>query len=223
MTTAAFRRQLDALSGSEVISLDDAADRLESTDPRPAVVLTFDDGFADVYDNAWPLLRERRVPFTVYLATAYVGGTMHWDGSTARAAGPALTWEHLEEMVGSGLCTVGNHTHRHVRPQALTTAELDRCSDVITQRLGVRPRHFTYPWGERVARMEPSLRRRFRTASTGQLGRNAPGVDPMRLHRIPVRRTDPLEFFRAKLVGGLGAERTYAGIVATAKGMGLRG
>ncbi len=196
--------------------------RLEHGDETPSVVLTFDDGFRDVFDNAWPMLRDRGLPFTIYLASAYVGGTMQWNGSTAKAAGPALTWDQLAEMVGSGLCTLGNHTHTHARPDALTEDELDRCSGEIERHLGVRPQHFTYPWGVSVPAMEPSLRRRFRSASTGQLGRNLPGTDLMRLRRIPVRRTDPIEFFRAKLVGGLGPERAYAGIVGAAKAVGAR-
>ena len=51
------------------------------------MVLTFDDGFADVHDHAWPLLRERGLPFTIYLTTAYVGGPMRWEGSTAKEQG----------------------------------------------------------------------------------------------------------------------------------------
>ena len=116
-------------------------------DETPSVVLTFDDGFRDVFENAWPMLRDRELPFTIYLASAYVGGTMHWDGSTAKAAGPALTWDQLAEMVGSGLCTIGNHTHSHVRPELLTEAELDRCSTEIEQHLGVTAAALHLPVG----------------------------------------------------------------------------
>ena len=65
----AFESQLEALldGGHDVVALDEALDRLDAGDPRPSVVLTFDDGFADVYDHAWPHLRERSVPFTVYV------------------------------------------------------------------------------------------------------------------------------------------------------------
>jgi hypothetical protein len=125
-------------------------------------------------------------------------------------------------MVASGLCTVGNHTRTHARPEALTEAELDSCSDDLERHLLVRPRHFAYTWGIPVPEMEPALRARFRTAATGRLGRNQPGVDLLRLRRVPVRRTDPAQFFRAKLVGGLGPERAYAGIVAVAKKVGAR-
>lgn len=216
-----FARQLDVLADHDVLAIDDALDRLDACDERPSVVLTFDDGFADVYDHAWPLLRERRLPFTMYLATAYVGGRMHWEGSTATAAGSALTWPQIREMVDSGLCTVGNHTHRHVRPEVLSADELDECTAVIEREAGKVPRHFAYPWGIRVERMEGQLAERFRSSVTGDLGRNRPGQHRMRLLRLPVRRTDPLPFFEAKL-RGLAAERTYGAVVRVAKAAGAR-
>jgi hypothetical protein len=125
-------------------------------------------------------------------------------------------------MHRSGLCTVGNHTHRHVRPEQLDVRELDACSDAVEARLGHRPAHFAYPWGIPVPAMEAQLRTRFRSAVTGRLGRNGPGTDPLHLRRVPVRRSDPPEFFRAKLTGRLGPERAYATVVATAKRAGVR-
>lgn len=219
---AAFEDQIDLLGAADVVGLDEAASRLAARDPTPCVVLTFDDGFADVYDNAWPLLRERRMPFTLFLATRYVGGRMRWEGATAKAEGASLTWDRVAEFVASGLCTVGNHTHSHVPPDRLTGDELDVCSDLIEQRLGTRPLHFAYPWGIAVTDREYELRRRFMTASTGVVGRNLPGRDLMRLRRVPVRRTDPLEFFQAKLTGHLLPERAYGVLVTTAKKAGAR-
>src|SRR5690625_5011153 len=165
-----FAAQVEALSRHDVVSLDAAAQMLDDDAVRAgAVVVTFDDGFADMYEHAWPRLAERRLPFTLYLATAYIGGDLRWEGSTAQSAlGAALTWDQIGEMADSGLCTIGNHTHRHVVPTRLTPDELDACNDAIEQRLGVRPRHFAYPWG-RVAppAAEAEVRTRFRTAATG--------------------------------------------------------
>jgi len=221
-----FTAQADLLAElppGRVVSLDEATDRLQAGRRTPSTVLTFDDGFADVYDNAWPLLRERGLPFTVYLASGHVGGEMRWEGSTAKGpAAPGLSWQQLKEMTASGLCTVANHTRSHARPQLLTTAELDACSDDVEQHLGTRPRHFAYTWGATVPHMETALRARFRTAATGQVGRNLPGFDPARFCRVPVRRTDPIDFFRAKLYGRLIPEHAYARIVATAKAVGAR-
>ncbi len=82
--------------------------------------------------------------------------------------------------------------------------QLDACTAALEENLGVTPHHFTYPWGVPVPSMEGAMRARFRSASTGHLGRNAPGADRMRLRRVPVRRTDPDRFFAAKLSGGIG-------------------
>jgi peptidoglycan/xylan/chitin deacetylase (PgdA/CDA1 family) len=221
LATADFADQLELLSDHRILTIDDAATALQSGDARPGVVLTFDDGFADVFDNAWPLLRERQIPFVLYLASRFVGATMHWDGSTARAAGPALSWDQIGEMVASGLCTIGNHTHSHLRPEVLDAEDIDLCTQTIQQRLGIRAQHFAYPWGIPVDRMDDALACRFRTAVTGELGRNVPGQDLLRLRRIPVRQTDPLRFFAAKLGGSLRAERAYGQMVSAAKRVGL--
>ncbi len=219
----AFARQVDLLERHDVVSLDTALDRLDRGDASPSTVLTFDDGFEDVYEHAWPLLRSRQLPFVVYLASAYVSQSMRWEGSTARGvAGRGMSWAQLQEMVDSGLCTVGNHTHSHVRPQSLTPEELDECNENVQAHLGVTPRHFTYPWGIPVPEMESELRVRFRSSSTGMLGRNLPGADRMRLYRVPVRQSDPDAFFQAKLRGRLVPERAYARVVSMGKAVGLR-
>ncbi|HHU09001.1 MAG TPA: polysaccharide deacetylase family protein [Intrasporangiaceae bacterium] len=221
--TAAFIAQLDVLSEHDIVGLDTALDRLDGGASEHSIVLTFDDGFADVYENAWPHLRDRHLPFTVYLASAYMGEQMVWEGSSAKGArGMGVTWHQLEEMLDSGLCTIGNHTHTHVRPEELTTAELDECNEVIERHLGVRPAHFTYPWGVPVPALEQELALRFRSSSTGLLGRNGPETHRQRLRRIPVRQSDPQRFFEAKLQGDLRGERAYERIVHSTKAL-LRG
>jgi peptidoglycan/xylan/chitin deacetylase (PgdA/CDA1 family) len=220
MPVAQLAAQLDrlAVGGHDVISLDAALDRLDAGDDRPSVVLTFDDGFADVHRRGWPLLCERRLPFTLYLTAGLVGGRLRWEGSTARSQGePALTWDEVAEMHVSGLCTVANHTWDHPGPDEVDLAQLDRCSDEIEERLGARPAHFAWTWGVEVPALVPGLRERFRSAATGRLGRNLPGADQHALRRVPVRRTDPERFFAAKLHGSLFAERSYDRLVTVGK------
>ncbi|HUG84211.1 MAG TPA: polysaccharide deacetylase family protein [Euzebya sp.] len=219
--TADFAAHCEVLARHRVVPLDQALAELADGDDRPKVVLTFDDGFADVESTALPLLRHHGLPFTLYVATAYVGGLMHWDGSTAKAPGPALTWAQLETLALEPLCTIGNHTHTHARPEKLTVEELEACTDALQRHLGVAPRHFAYTWGIGVPAMEGHLRVRFASAVTGRLGRDHPGADPIHLHRVPVRQTDPIDFFQAKLTGRLLPERSYAAIVAAAKRVGL--
>jgi hypothetical protein len=222
LPTAEFEAQVEELSRHRVVHLDTALDELEAGDDSPKVVITFDDGFEDVHRTAWPLLRSAGLPFTLYVTTAYLGGTMHWPGSTSRHPGPALGWGQIEELMASGLVTVGNHTHTHARPGDLTAEELDTCSELLERRIGVVPQHFCFTWGVPVPSARPLLEARFRSAATGFVGRNEHDQDPLDLRRVPVRGTDPIGFFHAKLTGQLGPERAYERIVQVAKGLGAR-
>ena len=152
LPTAEFDAQVEALTHHRVVSLDTALDELAAGDDSPKVVLTVDDGFADVHATAWPLLREAGLPFTLYVTTAYVDGTMHWPGSTSKHPGPALSWTQLEELSASPLVTIGNHTHTHARPEDLSAEELDRCSEQLEQQLGIVPAHYCFTWGGAGAR-----------------------------------------------------------------------
>jgi peptidoglycan/xylan/chitin deacetylase (PgdA/CDA1 family) len=214
-----FSAHLDVLqSGHDVVSLDEALDGLDAGEDRPRVVLTFDDGFADVHERAFPILAERGLPFTLYLVAGLVGASMRWEGSAAKSQGSsALTWDEIAEMAESGLCTIGNHTFSHAGPDTVDAGELDRCSDAIEERLGRRPAHFAWTWGVAAPRLLPLVRERFRSAATGIVGRNHPGGDRHSLCRVPVRSSDPLPFFQAKLTGDLWAERSYERIVDAAK------
>jgi peptidoglycan/xylan/chitin deacetylase (PgdA/CDA1 family) len=223
LETEQFERQLEELQRFRVVGLDAALDELDRGDETPKVVLTFDDGFAEVYTTAWPRLRDAGLPFTLYVTTAYLDGLMHWPGSTSQHPGPALTWQQLEELAASPLVTIGNHTHTHARPEALTAEELDTCSELLEQRLGVSVRRLLLHVGGPGAGGPPLLERGSGRRRPAWSAGTTPLQDRLDLHRIPVRGTDPLGFFRAKLSGGLGAERAYERIVQTAKRAGARG
>ncbi|MBS1809108.1 MAG: polysaccharide deacetylase family protein [Acidobacteria bacterium] len=97
ISTESFARHLEIVRSSyDILSLDEALLALRggrSLD-RPAAVITFDDGYRDVYDNAWPVLRQMGLPATVYVPTALMGSgqildhdRLYWLSLQARAAG----------------------------------------------------------------------------------------------------------------------------------------
>ena len=165
------------------------------------VVVTFDDGTVDFHSRALPLLVHYKVPALLYLATGGVNTT----------ATDSLTWEHLAEAVATGLVTVGSHTHGHTDLSAATEKvaedEMRHSQELIEDRLGVECRHFAYPWGIGSPDADRAARRLFATAALdGWRVNRAGAVDPYRLARIPILRSDGQVFFRAKVRGQLNGE-----------------
>jgi peptidoglycan/xylan/chitin deacetylase (PgdA/CDA1 family) len=197
------------------VSLDDALDRLRSDEPEPnpdpdPVVVTFDDGTADLADVALPILARHRVPATVYVATDFVD-----SGRSFPADGTPLSWGAVREMVASGLVTIGSHTHTHALVDRLSPAEaadeLDRSIELIGEQSGVAAEHFAYP--KAVAPpvpVEAVVRDRFRSAALGGSRPNPYGAtDPHRLARSAIQVSDGMDWFVRKAQGGMAIEDTF--------------
>ena len=202
LSAEAFERHVRYLAERDrVLSLDQAL----TDGDAGGVVLTLDDGYRDFYDHVLPTLVRHQVPALLYLATGLV------DGEGEEADGDRLVWTQLEEAVSTGLVTVGSHTHSHANLSrgGMTTAreEMRRSKELIEDRLGRGCRHFSYPWGVGSEAAQLEARRCFDTAALDAWRTNRRGrIDPYRLGRTPVLRSDGWVFFRAKVNGGLDQE-----------------
>ncbi len=203
IATETFAEQIHYLEGEgSIVSLEDAVARLGTPEDDRLFVLTFDDGYSDMYANAFPLLVERNHPFMLYITTLPIE-----DPSLARPGALPLTWEHVEEMIESGLASIGAHTHTHPDLRFLTpddvAVELDESNALIYDRIGLEPRHFAYPKGWWSADAEPEVKKRYETAVLGEGPPNRSETDRWRLHRVAVQKSDGMRFFRRKLATGL--------------------
>jgi peptidoglycan/xylan/chitin deacetylase (PgdA/CDA1 family) len=202
LTTTAFERQVAFLAERErVLSLDQVLTDGEAG----GVVLTFDDGYRDFYEQVLPALVRHRVPALLYLATGLV------EGRDTSVKDDRLSWSQLEEAVSTGLVTVGSHTHSHANlsrsEDALAMEEMNRSKELIEARLGRACRHFSFPWGVGSPAAQRQARRYFHTAALDAWRTNRRDrIDPYRLGRTPVLRSDGWGFFRAKLAGMLDQE-----------------
>ncbi len=109
------------------------------TPVKKPVMLTFDDGHADNYDNLFPLLQKYQVPAVIFLITDKVGTEGY------------LTWEQIRQMLESGLVEFGSHTcsHRRLRslPDEEIARELTRSKQLLEEKLGRPVTAFCYPFG----------------------------------------------------------------------------
>ncbi len=203
-----FTRQLDWLEANfEIVDLETALSRRAEPDSHRLVVLTFDDGYDDMYRLAFPPLRDAGIPFTLYLTTHPTeSGEPLYPGGRAQP----VTWSQVAEMAGSGLMTLGAHTHRHPDLTLIGSneiaRELEESNRLIEERLGARPIHFCYPYGWWSAAAHPHVERLYRTATLG----SGPGIsartDLRKLNRVPVQLSDGMVFFKRKLRMGLQLE-----------------
>lgn len=147
-----FRTHMQLLKdeGFVVVDLVDAVEKLRNNEPVPdnAVAITFDDGFRNIHDNAWPILKEFDYPFVMFIATDSID-----DGF-----GDMMTWDHLRAMHNEGV-TVVNHSSDHeylVRHRKRDAQWLERTFENINHaqsRLEAELgedliKWFAYPYGE---------------------------------------------------------------------------
>jgi len=200
-----FCRHLDALEawGAVVLPLDEAVAGLRNgTLPARAVVLTFDDGYASVLETAWPRLRERGMPATLFVVTDCLVREVQfaWDLHEAPHQRLRLaTADELVEAATDGL-DLGSHTVSHAWLPGLAGAELDRelaDSRAALEQLLERPvTSIAYPTGG----WRPTTRDRAAAAGysigiTVDRGRNTTRTHPLSLRRT-FAPSDPADLVR---------------------------
>jgi peptidoglycan/xylan/chitin deacetylase (PgdA/CDA1 family) len=124
---------------------------------RPAVAITFDDGYLDNYEFAFPLLQSRGLPATFFVTAGLLekDPTVLMRKKTLRQSTfsevQPLEWAHVREMRAAGM-EIGAHTYSHPNLAMLSRRrawdELWRSKHIIEERLGEPVRTMAYPFGK---------------------------------------------------------------------------
>lgn len=205
ISTREFARQIQWLRANfEMISLHEAQRRLIARENRrPAVCITFDDGYADNCDFAIPLLVEQKVPTTYFVALDIIkyGRTFPHD-ELAGIPLPVNSLQQLRDMANDGI-DLGLHTRTHCdlgklhHPECLHD-EIVSARTEMRSLLGVPVDFFAFPYGQHGNMSAAAVRMihhaGFRGFCSAYGGYNWPGDDSFHLQRI---HGDP-EFIRLK-------------------------
>ncbi|MBI4437187.1 MAG: polysaccharide deacetylase family protein [Candidatus Omnitrophica bacterium] len=214
----AFREQMAYLADHyHVIPLEEACRRLEEGDPfsEKTVVMTFDDGYRDNFDRAYPILEKFRLPATIFLLIGGIGTEKRWPPDAGEPHGPLdhelLSWEEVQQMQRGGLVTFGSHTMSHalfsdLSPQQ-AREEISTSKRLLEEKLGKGLYAFTYPFGtalEATDSVKHLVRESgFYCACTAMIGGNGKGSDLFALRRTPIEWSDGMDLFKKKLEGAL--------------------
>lgn len=159
VTPAVFERHLDYLWDNNffVLPLAEILDAIAAGKslPENAIAITFDDAYESVHRVAWPMLRERRWPFTVFVSTDYIDA----------GYGNYMSWPQIRELAENG-GTIGNHSVAHAHPLdrlpgenrsawlARFREDLLSAAQRIEDETGVATKLYAWPYGEFGAELE---------------------------------------------------------------------
>jgi len=145
ITVEQFDRHLDELASPKytILPVPEILAKLKANIklPERTIGITIDDAFRSVYEIAFPKLRARKMPFTLFVATRAVD----------RKLSDYMTWEQIRELRDDGV-TIGSQTHTHLH-MAKHNDDANRKDILIsnkrfTAELGEAPTLFAYPYGE---------------------------------------------------------------------------
>ncbi len=168
--------------------------------PERAVSIAFDDGYGNVFTEAYPILQEYGFTATVFLVTDYCGRHNDWPGNLpALARRPLLSWPQIREMRQNGI-EFGAHTRTHpnltllARPQLLD--EIAQSKSEIEDRTGSAVKTFAYPYGRHNNEVRAAVQEHFDGACSTDLGRVGLSSDLYLLRRFDMYYLSRLSLFR---------------------------
>ncbi len=104
------------------------------------ILLTIDDGLLSFYENAWPILKSKKIPFVLFVNTREVGSFNY------------MNWSQIKELSSQNFVEIGNHSHSHnylVDEHPSTIREdISKSMKIFKENLGKNSKFFSYPFGE---------------------------------------------------------------------------
>ena len=137
-----FKEQLKIIEneGIKFVHPKDFKKNLSENKKERKVLLTIDDGLLSFYENAWPILKEKKIPFILFVNTREVGSFNY------------MTWSQILELHNYDQVEIGNHSHSHeylvdespeiIKKDILTSIQ------IFEKKLGKNSSFFSYPFGE---------------------------------------------------------------------------
>lgn len=204
----AFHRQMEWLKrlGIQGMTLREAMPYIRGEKTGKVAAITFDDSYANVYENALPVLQEFGFTATNFVVVNQIGGSNVWDTPIGVAHAPCMSVEQLRHWHSLGH-EVGSHTLDHVclprLPMEEARRQITHSRELLEDLLDEGVSSFCFPYGDetpldRVLTYEAG----YSAATTTRRGRAGSADDPFGLPRATIRRNDSWMHFVKKCILG---------------------
>jgi peptidoglycan/xylan/chitin deacetylase (PgdA/CDA1 family) len=195
-----FARQMRLLKRHryQVLKLDEWLEyrRAYRLPPPRSVVITVDDGYADMLELASPVLCGYGLSSTLFVVSGTLGAANDWDRSGELRGRQLLSRPELVQLARSGVA-IGAHSRSHTRLTTFTREQL--CVEIggsraeLERELGTTVRAFAYPYGASSPACEDVARATGFWGACGiEPGLNSPGRSDFDLRRTEIRGSDSL-------------------------------
>ena len=142
------------------------------------VLITIDDAFQSFYLEAWPYLKENRIPFILFVSTEPVGRRGY------------MTWDQIREVESKEFAFIGHHSHTHNYLIDETNdhfiLDIEKANGIFVRELGYIPSFFSYPFGEYSKFMRDYISKNFEFAFGQHSGVIDINKDKFELPRFPI-------------------------------------
>jgi len=139
---ADFIKQIDLIKKNNFsfVHANDFEESLVYLKSEKKILLTIDDAFKSFYDQAWPILKGKKIPFLLFVNTREIGSNGY------------MTWDQIKEISKEKFAHIGNHSYSHDYLVDKTDAEIRSDIDLAVadfkKNLEYESPFFSYPFGE---------------------------------------------------------------------------
>ena len=137
-----FKEQLNIIEeeGIKFIHPDNFEKSIKEKKSERKILFTVDDGLLSFYENAWPILKEKRIPFVLFVNTREVGSYNY------------MNWDQIRELHNDENVEIGNHSHSHEylvdEASDVIIKDIKKSIKIFKENLGENSNFFSYPFGE---------------------------------------------------------------------------
>ena len=175
-----FEKQMEIIKeqGYEFYDPKNFVKEFEKIKENKKILITIDDAFKSFYTEAWPFLKEKKIPFILFVSTEPIGkyGYMNWD--------------EIKEIDNSEFGYIGHHSHTHEYLIDMSDKEfendIETATKIFKDQLGYVPNIFSYPFGEYSLYMKKYISKNFKIAFGQHSGIIDVNKDKFELPRFPI-------------------------------------
>jgi peptidoglycan/xylan/chitin deacetylase (PgdA/CDA1 family) len=142
------------------------------------ILITIDDAFQSFYEVAWPFLKEKKIPFILFVSTEPVGNKGY------------MTWDQIKEVEQESFAIIGHHSHSHDYLIDVSNEDfikdIEIANKIFTEKIGYIPSLFSYPFGEYSEFMRQYISKNFTYAFGQHSGVIDVNKEKFQLPRFPI-------------------------------------